>query len=124
MASCVSCTVAWPVRDRAGPGLAAEAHSFSPRGHHLLWASKPQQRRELSAESRVASGENASSFWARDAPSVNRRETVRCPGSDTRFTLSGSLEGEWALCKSPEHRLGKFLSSGFRLFKVEKLPGP
>ena len=125
MASCVSYTPTWPVRGRAGPGLAAEARSFSSYGHHLLWASKTQKRRELSADSRVPLGENAFSLWARVAPLVNRGAIERCPGSDTRFTLSGSLEGEWSsLCKSPEHRLGKRLSSGFRLVKIEKLPGP
>lgn len=125
MASCVSCTLAWPVRGRAGPGLAAEAQSFSPCGHHLLRASKTQKRRELSAESHVALGENAFSFWALVAPSGNRGDAAWCPGSDTCFTSSGSLRGERSsLCKPPEHRLGKGLSSGFRLFKIEKLPGP
>ena len=56
MASCVSYTPTWPVRGRAGPGLAAEARSFSSYGHHLLWASKTQKRRELSADSRVPLG--------------------------------------------------------------------
>lgn len=125
MASCVSCTLAWPVRGRAGPGLAAEAQSFSPCGTTCSGPAKP--RRDMSFQLRVTWP------WGR-TPSASgpvwlRRETEGmlhgAPGSDTCFTSSGSLGGERSsLCKPPEHRLGKGLSSGFKLFKIEKLPGP
>lgn len=51
MAPCVPCTLAWPVRGRAGPGLTAEAQSFSPCGTTCSGPAKP--RRDASFQLRV-----------------------------------------------------------------------